>query len=138
MTNEDKQLLLKDLSARLPYGVICKVEFKDSEGWKIQNMSLKGVFINECYFTSDTGSICSKEFKPYLRPMSSMTEEEKRRFYDICTTLAEDKCHFIMEGFIDSNFMLKKFSYLNSIHVDYRGLIPKDLAIKAPKYMYKL
>ena len=60
MTQEDKELLFKDLCARLLYGVICKVEFKDSEGWKTQNMSLEGVFINECYFTTDTGSIYSK------------------------------------------------------------------------------
>jgi hypothetical protein len=126
MTQEDRELLLKDLSARFPYGVICKVEFKDSEGWKAQNMSLKGVFINECYFTTDIGSIYSKEFKPYLRPMSSMTEEELKTFYRI-----EDMEHPVIWNIPQSNwhFSVDGIDWLNAHHFDYRGLIEKGLAI---------
>lgn len=118
---EKRQLLIRDLSARLVYGVICEVRFKDMEGWKVQNMPLKGVFIDECYFSSDKGSTYSKEFKPYLRPMSTMTEKEKKE-------LGRISC----EGNIEHKYGIfyKSQDYLNSIHVDYRGLIPKGLAIE--------
>ena len=132
MTQEDKELLFKDLCARLLYGVICKVEFKDSEGWKTQNMSLEGVFINECYFTTDTGSIYSKEFKPYLRPMSSMTEEEYTDLCLSCTWLwFENDLRTVTHG--DH----KCYDWLNKHHFDYRGLIEKGLALEAPENMYK-
>lgn len=72
--------------------------------------------------------------KPYLRPMTSMTEEEKQEFYDICTNSAADKNHFIMEGCIDSNYMLEKFNWLNEHHFNYR--LPNSLFIEAPKGMY--
>ena len=119
MAQEDKQLLLKDLSARLLYGVVCRVEFKDMEGWKVQNMPLKGVFIDECYFSTDKGSTYSKEFKPYLRTLDSMTEEEKVKYHSYC------------DNYYDIYFdTIESIDYLNSIHVDYRGLIPKELAIE--------
>lgn len=135
MKHEDKQLLLKDLCARLPYHVRLKVWLKDGtteEGFLDLEHNYADVLRDTFYYNKII------DIKPYLRPMSSMTKDEKSKFYDICTTLAEDKCHFIMEGFIDSNFMLEKFSYLDSIHVDYRGLIPMGLAIEAPKGMYNI
>jgi hypothetical protein len=155
MTQEDRELLLKDLSARFPYGVICKVEFKDSEGWKAQNMSLKGVFINECYFTTDIGSLYSKEFKPYLRPMSSMTKEEKKELERLIyeklnrnTSQEEDEwTPWILHDttgirnsvggerfyFDDMSFV---YDWLNSHHFDYRGLIDRGLAHEALEGMY--
>ena len=123
MTQEDKELLLKDLSARLPYGV------------KIDKALYGETTLNERDIESFRKGF-DDILVPYLRPMSSMTEEEKREFYDICTILSTDKNHFIMEGCIDSNYMLEKFNFLNAHHFDYRGLIEMGLAIEAPKGMY--
>lgn len=116
MTQEDKNLLLKDLCARLSYGV------------KIDKALYGATTLNERDIESFRKGY-DDILIPYLRPMSSMTEKEKREFYDICTILSSDKNHFIMEGYIDSNYMLEKFNFLNAHHFDYRGLIKKNLAL---------
>ena len=68
------------------------------------------------------------QIKPYLRPMSSMTEEEKkeeRKLWDIVTTTRND-LHYLYTDFLVSH------------HFDYRGLIPMGLALEAPEGMYKV
>ena len=131
MNNEEKKLLIKDLCARLPYGVICE----DLEG---KTRPLFGITPTQHFIvtldnaTDGTNGLkfCTIDcVKPYLRPMSSMTEEEEKEFVDICTDIAKDRIHFVMDGSIDSNYMLEKFDWLNKNHFDYRGLIPKGLAI---------
>ena len=62
MTQEDKELLLKDLCARLSYNVICQVEFKENGKYKSEVMLLSGIFTDEAYFTTKDGSIYSNEF----------------------------------------------------------------------------
>ena len=99
MTQEDKQLLLKDLCARLPYKVI-----------------IKSIGENKIIGLWDLRDIDNLPL-PYLRPMSSMTEEENKKLDEIWLK------HTIVEG----------ADYLNSIHVDYRGLIKKGLAIEVNK-----
>ena len=131
MTQEDKEILLKDISARLSYGVICKVNYKDSEGYKTDNMALDGMFTDECYFTCDKGSIYSSDFKPYLRPMSSMTEEEEKEFNDILEGIEDGEEKWDKPNFGDDT------DWLNTHHFDYRGLIEKGLAIEATEGMYK-
>ena len=76
MTPEDKELLIKDICARLPYNVICQVEFKENGKYNHKVMLLSGIFTDEAYFTTKGGSIYSNEYKPYLFPLSSMTEEQ--------------------------------------------------------------
>lgn len=117
MTQEDKELLLKDLSSRLPYGV--KIELTwwvMGEGTCI-NTTLEPDQIEQLLNDKDGDT----EIKPYLRPMSTMTEEEKKE-------LGRISC----EGNIEHKYGIfyKSQDYLNSIHVDYRGLIPKGLAIE--------
>ena len=126
MTQEDKQLLLKDLCARLPYNVICQVEFKEGGKYNSKDMLLSGIFTDEAYFTTKGGSVYSNEYKPYLLPLSSMTEEQYEELYidsrvkndsiDILDALAND---------IDA------IDWLNKNHFDYRDLIEKGLAIDA-------
>ena len=136
MTQEDKELLLKDLCARLPYGV-----------------KVNGVFLN---YNKDNGKIlyekCDKEFnyehlnryetlKPYLFPLSSMTEEQKKEiskryklhtYYGLCIEIANHS-----EGYWDDDNSCNLQDYLwlvdwfNKNHFDYRGLIEKGLAIDA-------
>lgn len=114
MTQEEKQLLLIDLCARLLYGV----QGITSEG-VISPLITKGE-ADWDILTSLNYRIVKHEWKPYLRPMSSMTEEE------------EWKYNYIKEN--HTNW--EAYDYLNSIHIDYRDLIPKGLALEAPKDMY--
>lgn len=109
MCTEDKQLLLKDLCARLPYGI------------KVTN----GIYTIKLTPCSDTSIIIKNEhILPYLRPMSSMTKEERHIF---------DK---MTRGYtIHQQAAL--FDWLNEHHFDYRGLIEKGLALVAPEGMYE-
>lgn len=119
MTSEDKELLIKDLCARLPYNVICQVEFRENGKYNSKVMLLSGIFTDEAYFTTKGGSIYSNEYKPYLFPLSSMTEEEKLMYEGL------------MIGTDNISYMLDVIDWLNSHHFDYRGLIEKGLAIDA-------
>ena len=81
MTQEDKELLLKDLCARLPYGVICRYEavvpfLGDVLNYgPLQEIRRKGE-----YFIVNGADCLYEDVRPYLRPMSSMTEEELNEF----------------------------------------------------------
>ena len=115
MTQENsKQLLLKDLCARLPYGVIVNVD-------GISNVRLGSVSWYEEVSVNDrsTNLYCILEIKPYLFPLSSMTEEEKLMYEGL------------MIGTDNISYMLDVIDWLNSHHFDYRGLIEKGLAIDA-------
>lgn len=118
MTQEDKELLLKDLSARLPYGV--KIELT----WWVMD---EGTCINTTLEPDHVEQLLNDEYgdteiKPYLRPMSSMTGEEKEEYHKLC-----DSYYGIYFDSIDS------IDWLNKNHFDYRGLIPKGLAIEVTK-----
>ena len=121
MTQEDKELLLKDLCARLPYNVICQVEFKENRKYNSKVMLLSGIFTDEAYFTTKGGSIYSNENKPYLFSLSSMTDYQKSDYQFITERWMNDPSHSISDS----------IDWLNKNHFDYRGLIEKGLAIDA-------
>jgi len=128
MTQKEKDLLLKDLCARLPYGVKLHIpSFSDTPQLLQQISDYETVEIND--YTSPVGV---GEVKPYLRPMSSMTEEEKIIHQSKQTIIFDFKNNKL---YVDNYYSL---DYLNSIHVDYRGLIEKGLALEAPEDMYKI
>ena len=114
MTQENKELLLKDLCARLPYGVKVYAENVDLNG-TIGGLSLNSVFLLELHDWWDIEFI-----KPYLRPMSSMTEEE----------IKEYQAFFNYDGV---EYPEEYIDWLNAHHFDYRGLIEKGLAIEVTK-----
>lgn len=126
MTKEKKKLLLKDLCARLPYGVKVFYKYKtwDSEKFATsirladEKIALSHKFNKEgdWYPIEEAGEIL---IKPYLRPMSSMTEEE----YD-------ELCECTKSKFIGDS---KEIDWLNAHHFDYNGLIEKGLAIEVTK-----
>ena len=107
MTQEDKELLLKDLCARLPYGVI--IQIKD---WAVLDAELKIGHINRL-------QINDVELKPYLFPMSSMTDEHYKEYWEL-----EHSGNM-------EHLSIPALDWLNKNHFDYRGLIPMDLAIDA-------
>ena len=121
MTQENKELLLKDLCARLPYNVICQVEFKENGKYNSKVMLLSGIFTDEAYFTTKGGSIYSNEYKPYLFPLQSMTEEQKQEYQHITERWMYDSSYSISDS----------IDWLNVHHFDYRGLIENGLAIDA-------
>ena len=121
MTQEHKELLLKDLCSRLPYNVICQVEFKENGKYNSKVMLLSGIFTDEAYFTTKDGSIYSNEYKPYLFPLSSMTEEQKQEYQHITERWMYDSSYSISDG----------IDWLNAHHFDYRNLIQMNLAIDA-------
>lgn len=125
MTQEEKQLLIKDLCARLPYRVICDMWFEGNESDKITEVLKCGGLMR----------LMNSEFnfivKPYLRPMTSMTEEEDEEFWKILDNYGSDSNPF--DGFELGDDV----DWLNENHFDYRGLIEKGLALEAPEDMYK-
>lgn len=150
MTQEEKQLLLKDLCARLPYGV--KVMHSNTRIPKeILNIDSNGIITVIRKIEYNGGDIvfnpCGVEtIKPYLRPMSSMTDEENAILNNISNKdrgYEEDEDGWVRCDSIHTKWGVwpdgcaKLLDYLNSIHVDYRGLIPMGLALEAPEGMYK-
>lgn len=123
MTQEDKQLLLKDLSARLPYGVkVAAPNDYEYDGRVINGISKGGlIYLNPFSYKLD-------QIRPYLFPISSMTKKQKKEYYNICRNdWIDNKAKDIGE----IEVLSKGIDYLNAHHFDYRGLIDKGLAIDA-------
>jgi hypothetical protein len=130
MKQDDRELLLKDLCARLPYGVVVGYSGKDNPNTldKMGKVIYVDIRFGMIQMQSESGisyGLPPSEFiKPYLRPMSSMTEEEK---IDYQAFFNYDGVEY-PEEYID---------WLNAHHFDYRGLIEKGLALEALEGMYK-
>ena len=122
MTKQEKQLFLIDLSARLPYGVKCNAILKQIDG------SLKSIFGTfkgyNGWVNIGNNLVDINTVKPYLRPMSSMTEEEKKEYA---------KLLFADLGGVYEDYY-KAIDYLLKNHFDYRGLIEKKLAISTEEF----
>ena len=136
MKQEDKDLLLKDLCGRLPYGVKVKYAIptllvsvknptllvsvrNDSDGIKVIT---EDTYIKYIYNIED--------IKPYLRPMESMTDEEEKEYINI------DNRSYTCPMIYAHIPALERIDWLNAHHFDYRGLIEKGLALEAPEGMY--
>ncbi len=125
MTQEDKELLLKDLCARLNTNLVCSIYRTDDQGVGYRNEILYG-YCNiegwdEFYFGEDCGISIDyvSKIKPYLFPLSSMTEEQKSQYNFYLTRIVFA---------YDASLLI---DWLNKNHFDYRGLIKKGLAIDA-------
>ena len=133
MNQEDKELLLKDLSARLPYGVKFLRESWNYE-WD-QEMSVVETLedIDNEGYINHTRVYKVEDIKPYLRPMSSMTEEEDNEWnglnIDPLLEAVKERHTRIEDLMLRAKSQYKPLDYLIAHHFDYRGLIPKGLAI---------
>ena len=123
MTQEEKNLLLKDLCARLPYGVKCQ-HFKDKTPYALLGIDEDVLHIDCPVYDEGDGYVEIEYCKPYLRPMSSMTEEEKETYRIIIKSLLENSV---------TNNIATLYNFLNSKHLDYNGLIHLGLAIEVAK-----
>ena len=141
MNQKDRELILKDLTARLRYGVKILHETWNYEWDDEMSLLERVVGIDEDFvyvkvideyngeeYRDDKIPISTFDDKMFLRPMSSMTEEEALRFegFKMKTINSINVPNSI--GLID---------WLNEHHFDYRGLIPMGLALEAPEDMYK-
>lgn len=135
MTQEEQDLLLKVLCAMLPYGVMCKWYGDGVTGvGKLDSVckikTSAGFEYWDCYFEDDGDDIPIEIVKPYLRPMSSMTEEEESKY-----NLIQGLQHWTVEDGKIQNYG-DAIDWLNAHHFDYRGLIEMGLALEAPEGMY--
>ena len=156
MTQEEKQLLLQDICGRLPYGLIYRVSYRTfpNKELKYYNEKLKRCEINTKgeYGVGCNGAtlVSITKVKPYLRPMSSMTNEEKEELLNLIVGKGgTEYFHITNDGAIVGNHEVEQdirnfelywinfnplnvssyIDYLNKKMFDFRGLIPKDLAI---------
>lgn len=121
MTQEEKDLLLKDLCSRLPYGV--KVRYSSYDRFITCTLhSINPVYNNVDLWSKNAcfSPVSISKIKPYLFPLSSMTEEQKDEFDRLYTYDA-----LIVEP------QWKLIDFCNKHNLDYRGLIPMGLAIDA-------
>ena len=129
MTFEEKQLLLKDLCSRLPYGVYVDIYSWQKDSPRLLVECVPEYIGEEVVLKNLAGRHSIKEVKPYLRPMSSMNEDEVNQYYKIRT--GEDRYKSL--GELDAEL----FDFYHKNHIDCRGLISMGLALEAPEGMYK-
>lgn len=111
MNEKEKDLLIKDLCARLPYGLKYNYGGYDDCDCTMNRVDCNAV---NCVFPIEN-------VKPYLFPLSNMTEEQKSDYQFITERWMNDPSHSISDS----------IDWLNKNHFDYRGLIEKGLAIDA-------
>lgn len=119
MTQEEKSLLLKDLSARLPYGVKCTTKSSWNGIYIIEGYKDNRVFLDCPVYDEGDDEWMIESIVPYLRSMSSIAN------------LISAKEWTSLSG-------IDLIDWYNANHIDYRGLIPMGLAIEAPKGMYNI
>lgn len=152
MEKKDKVFVVKDLCGRLPYRVLCKIDLAGYLEWnkdykesfeeyaKIRENAFEVIDSRQYHlyayvcadrfelleFESEEVGVPVEFIKPYLRPMSSMTEEEREEYHKLC-----DKYYDI---YFDS---VESIDWLNAHYFDYRGLIKKGFALEMPEEMVK-
>lgn len=148
MTQEARrELLLKDLCARLPYEVVGQCELDASYDTSfdtilqthkfdavIYGLKADSLFVYPLIENKDEQEFANEEvangidildFKPYLFPLSSMTEEQKVIYGDLCYSVIQSLAKNMQSE------LNELINWLNANHFDYRGLIEKGLAIDA-------
>lgn len=138
MTQENKELVLKDLCARLPYNVIVDYAYNAFDVRKGNHVKHGSKCILNCYlldvFISPRQNEKGEYIKPYLFPMSSMTEEQKKYITDKWSINEEFNFEIDTnwgEYFVELGDTVDFINWLNENHFDYNGLIPMGLAIDA-------
>ena len=124
MNQEDKELLLKDLCGRLPYGV--KGNYQNSDDELLRKVTIMYRYLEP------NGMVMTGDIKPYLFPMSSMTEEQKQesRFESsLLNAFINGYISLFEDEELTVNDIVRMLDWLNKNHFDYRDLIPKGLAI---------
>lgn len=141
MTQEEKELLLINLCSRLPNGVKCKI-LENNEIKILSSIQYDGENTLFDFWEDDQKiqygyQLYLSEFKPYLFPISCMTEEQYEEFIIVSgwNSDIEDirRGKFLCLGTIGIDYIYDTIDWLNKKHFDYRGLISMGLAIDASK-----
>ena len=140
MTKEERDILFADVSARLPYSPIFEYGDGDNKVFKLGVINYE--FLAHMYF-QNVNNKDADMLRPYLRPMTSMTDKEVAKYislkYNQVTNKRDrkriDVGRCVNLGLIQIDGMV---DFLNSHHFDYRGLIEKGLALEAPEGTYNL
>ena len=139
MKQEEKELLLQDLCARLPYGVKVNADFIDTNRIGV----VRGILNEELTLLPETGYPFERNIeyvKPYLFPMSSMTEEQKKEFikyaeYDVEETVCGRHYEYYLSDYVGTPeepiCNCNSTDWCNKNNFDYRGFIEKGLALDA-------
>lgn len=142
-TKKEIEELLIALCGYLPYGLKCSIYRVDDDGIGWRDAICRGYFQNEYgyeFYFDDVISIDNVEkVKPYLRPMLSMTDEEKKE-YQLLQTIC-GSYHYEFGNIVDDVELLDNFisiDWLDKHCFDYRGLIKIGLALEAPEEMYDI
>lgn len=141
MTKEEKQLLINDLCARVPYVTFVYVDWHETEELEIcegceddeEEPNIHTLISCNYYGECDLDDNLDKtvyDIKPYLRQLSSMTEEEKEEYCDLQAKFLYSSRYPVTDAY-------ELFDWLNAHHFDFRNLIDKGLALEAPEGMYK-
>ena len=125
MRSDYLKLMIEDLCARLPYNPMFHWESPFSDG-EYEPFDEHLCIVNTCdnlVCGENNDDLHIEDIRLYLRPLTSATDDERKKF----ASFDKDTV---------GNIMAKKLDYLNSIHIDYRGLIEKGLALEAKGGMY--
>ena len=139
MTAKEKKLLLKDLCARLRFGVKVLVQsYKGTFNGTLVTVTTKlSDTLGEAWIEETNEALwCDyKLFKPYLRPMSSMTKKERDKLQSLHDIISNENYG---DGYSPAAWeaISEWVDYCNSRHLDYHGLISMGLALEAPEGMY--
>lgn len=125
MTQEEKELLLKDLCERLPYGVKVKTPYNDAILRGIVDRKGVKTTIDYTDIVTDKQTYPIRYIKPYLRPVSSMTEEEKEEYCQL-----QQRVIYNNKGVVNED-VTKYINWCYKKHLDINNLIPMELAIDA-------
>ena len=133
---QEKELLLKDLCARMPYGVKIHAKYIDTDtNTEVEKVGVLSMIDNDivvaftCDDTNCYNYVAIHEVKPYLFPLSSMTEEQKKEYYNLCIEEEREQIEFgewITRVYYHNT--IESIDWLNKNHFDFRGLIPMGLA----------
>ena len=137
MIQEDKELLIKDLCARLLYGVKLHKTYEECDPLELRSVDIDNYKLVFYKYKGEVLTICDTDnierfgkikYKPYLFPISSMTDEQKKELED---ALIKMNLKALSDELNSEDIAAYEIDFYNKHHIDYRGLIVKGLAIDA-------
>ena len=129
MNREEKYLVIDDISGRIPHGVVFNTDWgnKTLKGIQYDNVNTL-LYFGVCNSTNKVIETYVSEVKPYLFPISSMSDKQKKELDD---TLIRLNLKALSDEMSSEVIATYEIDFYNKNHIDYRGLIPKGLAMDA-------
>ena len=129
MNREEKYLVIDDISGRIPHGVVFNTDWgnKTLKGIQYDNVNTL-LYFGVCNSTNKVIETYISEVKPYLFPISSMSDKQKKELED---TLIRLNLEALSDEISSEVIATYEIDFYNKNHIDYRGLIPKGLALDA-------